>query len=637
MILMQLKNILKQFSGETLFHNVNFEVQDHDRIALVGKNGVGKSTLLKIMIETIGYDAGEIFKGKHLSMGYLSQHHALDSSLTVKEEMMTVFANLISEEKSLHLLAEKIEYLSELGEYDENLALEYAERQEQFSTAGGYRYESDIRGVLLGLGFSETDFTRSVNDLSGGQKTRINLGKLLLQAPQLLILDEPTNHLDIATMTWLENYLANYPGALVIVSHDRYFLDKIVGTVYEIANHQTKKYHGTYTDYLKQKALNFEQDLKTYEKQQAEIKDMEEFVAKNLVRASTTKRAQSKRKQLEKLVRLEKPFAGTKAANFSFKIKRASGKDVLAVDNLSFKYADSDLPLFKNISFDIYRHERIALIGENGIGKTTLLKQIRHDSPTIKLGANVEIGYYDQEQATLEPKNTLLEEVWQDFPEEDEQTIRTTLGHFLFSGEDVEKQVHSLSGGEKARVALAKLMLKQANFLLLDEPTNHLDLESKEVLENALVSFPGTILFVSHDRYFINKLTDRVFELEKDGIHTYLGNYDYYIEKKTEQAEIKKLEENTAVTPIEKSVSTQQLSFEAQKKQQSEARKKQRMIEKLEREIDTLEDTIDQLEQEMVDPVNLQDHEKLTSLSKQVDTLRSELENKMETWAALQE
>lgn len=634
MIIMQLKNISKSFAGIPLLRDVQLEVRKQDRIALVGRNGTGKSTLLKMMTGRESYDSGDIYMPKSLEIGYLAQHNALESDLTIWEEMLTVFSDLIEEEHILKKMAEQIEEISLTGAHDERLMIEYGQRQEAFQEKGGYRYQSDVKGVLNGLGFSYEDFSLQIQDLSGGQKTRLALGKLLLQKPDVLILDEPTNHLDIPTLTWLENYLQGYPGALIIVSHDRYFLDKIVDIVYEIAHQQAIKYHGTYSNFLEQKAANYDQDMKLYEKQQKEIKEMEDFIARNIARASTSKRAQSTRKKLDKMVKLDRPLGDAKSASFSFKIAKASGNDVLQINDFSYTHEGETEPLFSQINAAIYRGQRIALIGENGIGKTTLLRAILQEEPSINLGANVEVGYYAQEQEKLNPKNTILEEVWSTFPNKDEQTIRTTLGNFLFTGEEVLKTINMLSGGEKARTALAKLMLQEANFLVLDEPTNHLDLDSKEVLEAALSRFKGTILFVSHDRYFINKIADHVFELTKSGITTYLGDYDYYMEKKTEEAKIKQLEEE----PKERETETSQgnLSFQQQKQLQREERKRQREIEKIEQDIEELEKAIADLETEMADPEIVQQHQRLLDLSSQVEEKKAKVESLMEVWTELQ-
>lgn len=633
---MQLKNLIKSFAGNIILQNINMDVQHRDRIAIVGRNGAGKSTLLKMMTGEIGYDEGEIIGHRDLEIGYLAQHNDLESEHTIYDELLTVFQHFIEEEKMLVALAAKIESISNEGNYDEKLLHEYSNRQEAFEAAGGYRYKSDIRGVLIGLGFPESEFTLRVNELSGGQKTRLALGKLLLQKPSLLILDEPTNHLDIATLTWLENYLLNYQGALIIVSHDRYFLDKIVNVVYEVAHQQAFKYHGTYTEFLQTKAANYERDMKMYERQQKEIKEAEEFIQRNIARASTSKRAQSRRTQLEKMIILDRPLGDASTASFSFDIAKTSGNDVLHVEDLTFTYPGESKAVFKGVNFTINRGERVALIGENGVGKTTLLKLIVDQAlDGISLGSNVQVGYYAQEQEKLTEANTILAEVWDDFPDKTEQSIRTVLGNFLFSGDDVLKHIHQLSGGEKARVALTKLMLQKANFLILDEPTNHLDLVSKEVLENALEHFSGTILFVSHDRYFINKITDRVFELENDGLTIYLGDYDYYVEKKLERAEIAKLEQ--ADRPEEEEEKQTNLSYEEQKRLQSEQRRIARQIEQIETDIETNEALLEEKETAMTSPEVLNDHETLLELAAECEQLKEKIDGLMEEWAELQE
>ena len=635
MILMQLNNIMKSFAGIPILKNINLEVKSNDRIAIVGRNGAGKSTLLKLMTGEMDYDSGNIFQIKDLQIGYLAQHKALSSHLTIWDEMLSLFSDLMKEEKEMMELATTIGENASQGKVDDKIIQEYGKRQEQFEARGGYRYESDIKGVLIGLGFPENQFELTVDDLSGGQKTRLALGKLLLQRPDILILDEPTNHLDIDTLTWLENYLKNYDGALVIVSHDRYFLDKLVSTVYEITYRHIQKYTGTYTQFLHEKSQNYERDLKMYEKQQQEIKMMEDFIQRNIARASTTKRAQSRRKQLEKLDKIDRPLGDEASASFSFQINKSSGNDVLSVNQLSIKHEDSNIPLFSNVSFHMYKGERVALIGKNGVGKTTLLKAIIDKHDQIKLGTNVEIGYYDQEQKHLNEKNTLLEEVWSHFPHKNEQDIRTVLGNFLFSGDDVLKTIHTLSGGEKARVALAKLMLKKANFLILDEPTNHLDLVSKEILEAALLDYEGTILFVSHDRYFINKITDKVIELESTGIIEYLGDYDYYVEKKMEEEERRKLEDSSKERLKTNNTFTENLSFEEQKKRERLARKKEREIIALEKEIEELERLIIDYEEQLIHPDNLHNHEKMYKLTNEIEQIKDKIDELLEKWELL--
>lgn len=643
MILMQLNGIAKSFGAEEILNNIRLEIQDNDRIAIVGRNGAGKSTLLKIMAGEMTHDAGELFKPKDLTTGYLSQHTALDSQQTIWQEMLEVFADLLSQEQELRALERQMAESASLSTADyEKLLQQYDSLQQAFQAGGGYNYQAEIKTVLSGLNFHEFDNETPINELSGGQKTRLALGKLLLKKPQLLILDEPTNHLDIDTLTWLENYLNSYPGAVAIVSHDRYFLDKTVSIVYEISRHQTRKYHGTYSKFLEQKALDYERQLKAYEKQQTEMKRMEDFVQKNIARASTTKRAQSRRKQLEKMEEIEKPLGDEASASFSFQIDKRSGNDVLKIERLAFRYAEEQDPLFQNVSLDVNRGERIALIGPNGVGKTTFLKAIlgrlTPEQGHIQPGTNVRIGYYDQEQANLTSSKTILQELWDEYPEVNEKDIRTVLGNFLFSGDDVLKLVHTLSGGEKARLALAKLMMQKANLLILDEPTNHLDIDSKEVLEAALADFPGTIIFVSHDRYFINKITDQIAEMQRDGITRYLGDYDYYIEKKQEEAEIEKLQQSEeAKEAISEKPSNRKQDFKEEKMQRSEQRKKERRITELETSIETLEQEIATLEEKMAEPEIYQDHEKSLELLEQTNTIKEKLEQKMEEWATLQE
>ncbi|SFE47447.1 ATP-binding cassette, subfamily F, member 3 [Lentibacillus persicus] len=638
MILMQLNNLSKSFGAEEILSNIKLEIKENDRIAIVGRNGSGKSTLLKIMADEMPYDSGEIFKPKGLSIGYLTQHSSLESEKSIWDEMMEVFDHLLAQQEELRTLEEKMKQAASLSgaEYDQ-LLLDYDRKQQAFDAAGGYRYEADIKAVLTGLNFQDYDYTTPINELSGGQKTRLSLGKLLLKKPELLILDEPTNHLDIDTMAWLENYLTSYPGAVLIVSHDRYFLDKTVSIVYEISRHHSKKYNGNYSYYLKQRALDYEQELKEYEKQQTEIKQMEEFIQRNIARASTSKRAQSRRKQLAKMKKLDAPKGDEKSANFSFKINRASGNDVLKIDNLAFQYENDD-PVFSNVTLHVNRGERIALVGPNGVGKSTLLKAIlgrlNPSEGIIKIGTNVQIGYYDQEQEMLSSSKMVLDELWDLYPETDEKDIRTVLGNFLFTGEDVLKTVHSLSGGEKARLSLSKLMMEKANLLVLDEPTNHLDIDSKEVLEAALMDFSGTIIFVSHDRYFINKIADKVVEMQQDGATVYLGDYDYYTEKKQEEIEIKKLQQSTETVNTE---DHQKTKFREDKQLQREQRKKERRINELEETIEQKETELAALEQKMAEPEVYEDHEKSLELTKKASDLKLEIEQLMEEWTSLQE
>lgn len=643
MIVMQLNQISKSFGAEEILSNIKLEIKDRDRVAIVGRNGAGKSTLLKIMAGEYTYDAGELIKPKEVEIGYLSQHTALDTENSIWDEMREVFNDLIEREKELRSLEQKMADASSLSETQyENLLAEYDRKQHSFEQDGGYSFESDIRAVLSGLDFNEYDYNTPINALSGGQKTRLALGRLLLKKPELLILDEPTNHLDIETLNWLEGYLGGYPGAVAIVSHDRYFLDKTVSIVYEISRHRSRRFVGTYSKYLEQKAADYEKDLRAYENQQAEIKRTEDFIQRNIVRASTTKRAQSRRRQLEKMEVMDRPLGDESSASFSFQIDRQSGNDVLKIDDVSFRYEGDSANLFDHANFHVSRGERIALVGPNGAGKTTLLKAILGRFETaggeIRIGTNVEIGYYDQEQTELSSTKTVLKELWDEYPMMMERDVRTVLGNFLFSGDDVLKPVSSLSGGEKARLALAKLMLQRANLLILDEPTNHLDIDSKEVLEAALIDYPGTIVFVSHDRYFINRIADQVVELTKEGTTVYLGDYDYYVEKKEETAEIKRLDDLEAAAPKKEEKKTEHaLSFKEQKQLQSEQRKIVRRIAELEEKIEELENEHAELEEKMTLPEVFEDHEEVMKLTEQTAALRSQIDEYMNEWTTLSE
>lgn len=639
MILMQINGLSKSFGAETILSNIKLEVKEHDRIAIVGRNGTGKSTLLKIMAGELSYDTGELIQPKELTIGYLAQQTGLESKKTIWHELESVFDDLKAQEQKLRHIEEQLKHTEDFTESEyQSLISEYDQLQQTFQTSGGYTYETEIKAVLNGLNFQDYDYDTKVNELSGGQKTRLALGKLLLKKPQLLLLDEPTNHLDIETLSWLETYLNSYPGAIVVVSHDRYFLDKTISIVYEISRTTSKKYHGTYSQFLEQKAADYEKALKEYEKQQTEIKRLEDFIQRNIARASTTKRAQSRRKQLEKMERLEKPGGDEATASFSFDIERRSGNEVLLVENLAFMYPGETEPVFLDVDLRLTRGERMVLIGPNGIGKSTLLKVIagkqQPASGSIQLGTNVTIGYYDQEQAELSSNKTVLQELWDDYPMMMEKDIRTVLGNFLFSGDDVLKTVNQLSGGEKARLALAKLMMQKANFLILDEPTNHLDIDSKEVLEAALMDYPGTILFVSHDRYFINRITDQVAEMSEDGINIYLGDYDYYLEKKEEERELARLEEQSEA---KQTSAANRRSYEEEKRLQREKRKRERKIKELEQQIEDKEAEIISLEEEMTKPEIYGNHEKAFELMNQVETLKVEVEDLMAEWATLQE
>ncbi|RZI50651.1 ABC transporter ATP-binding protein [Aeribacillus pallidus] len=637
MILLQLNKITKYYGADLILSNIKLEIQTGDKIAVVGRNGAGKSTLLKIIAGEMPFDSGEIVKPKDLTIGYLAQNTGLESTKSIWDEMLTVFEELRNIEAELRNIEQKMAAISSAGDSHalQSLMKEYDSLQHLYKENGGYQYEADIRSVLHGLGFADYNYSTKISVLSGGQKTRLALGKLLLKKPDLLILDEPTNHLDMETLNWLEQYLQHYNGAVLIVSHDRYFLDRVVNTVYEISRTVCTKYVGNYSAYLKQKAEAYERELKQFEKQQEEIARMKDFIQRNLARASTTKRAQSRRKMLEKMEILDRPAGDEKSASFSFEIEKQSGNDVLKAIDLSLSY-DQNTPIVKNINFSINRKDSIALIGPNGVGKSTLLKTIINRlkplSGKIQFGSNVQIGYYDQEQADLSSSKRVLDELWDDYPEKTEKEIRTVLGNFLFSGDEVLKTVSSLSGGEKARLALAKLMLKKANFLIMDEPTNHLDLDSKEVLENALINFPGTILFVSHDRYFINKIATKIFELSTEGIAEYIGDYDYYIAKKAEMIELEQLKEPTIETKEQKQG---KLSYEQEKILKKKERQRQRRIEELENKIAEIEEAIAENNEMLCDPNIYQDHEKAQKLHDQNVMLTEQLDQLIEEWESL--
>ncbi|MFS0784416.1 ABC-F family ATP-binding cassette domain-containing protein [Bacillus sp. 1P06AnD] len=640
MIVLQVNRISKYFGAEKVLSDIKLEVQQRDRIGLVGRNGAGKSTLLKIIAGQLSYDGGEIIKPKDLTFGYLAQNTGLESDKTIWEEMLTVFAHLIDLERKLRSLEEKMTlpetYNNEV--LYQQIMREYDELQIAFKEKGGYQYEADIRSVLHGLQFQQFDYETPVSSLSGGQRTRLALGKLLLSQPDLLILDEPTNHLDIETLTWLEQYLLGYKGAVLIVSHDRYFMDKVVSVIYEISRTTSKKYHGNYSYYLEEKAANYEREMKLYEKQQDEIAKLNDFIQKNIARATTTKRAQSRRKQLDRMEVMDRPLGDEKSASFTFRMTKQSGNIVANITDASVGYEGQ--PISRNINIAISKGDSIALVGPNGVGKTTLLKTVLNKLPLLKghvdFGSNVVIGYYDQEQANLTSNKRVLNELWDEYPTTNEKDIRTVLGNFLFSGDDVLKPVSTLSGGEKARLALSKLMMQGANFLILDEPTNHLDLDSKIVLENALVEFPGTILFVSHDRYFINRIASKVIELSTDGSEEFLGDYDYFVEKKAEKAAHELYDQAQAATTASVPQDDKG-SYQQDKEVKKRQRQISRRIEEIEGQMEELELKIAKQNELLCDPAVYQDHEQVLTINEVLDQSNKELDQLMEEWGQLEE
>ena len=631
MIILQANKIERSFAGDVLFENINLQVDERDRIALVGKNGAGKSTLLKILVGEEEPTSGEINKKKDISLSYLAQDSRFESENTIYDEMLHVFDDLRTTERQLRQM--ELEMGEKTGADLDKLMLDYDRLSEEFRQAGGFTYEADIRSILNGFKFDESMWQMKIAELSGGQNTRLALAKMLLEKPNLLVLDEPTNHLDIETIAWLENYLVNYSGALIIVSHDRYFLDKVATITLDLTKHSLDRYVGNYSSFVEQKEQKLLTEAKNYEKQQKEIAALEDFVNRNLVRASTTKRAQSRRKQLEKMERLDKPEAGNKSANMTFHSDKTSGNIVLTVENAAIGY-DGEI-LSEPINLDLRKMNAVAVVGPNGIGKTTFIKSIVDQIPFIKgekrFGANVEVGYYDQTQSKLTPSNTVLDELWNDFRLTPEVEIRNRLGAFLFSGDDVKKSVGMLSGGEKARLLLAKLSMENNNFLILDEPTNHLDIDSKEVLENALIDFDGTLLFVSHDRYFINRVATHVLELSENGSTFYLGDYDYYVDKKAELAasqtdEVAAINKENEASPVN--------DYQAQKESQKEVRKLMRQIENLEAEIEELE-TQSQAISEQMHTTN--DADELMQLQVELDKISQRQEEAMLEWEELSE
>ena len=635
MIILQGNKIERSFSGDVLFDNINIQVDERDRIALVGRNGAGKSTLLKILVGEEAPTSGEINTKRDLNLSYLAQDSRFESSNTIYAEMLNVFASLRADEKRLRDMEIK---MAELTGADLNkLMTDYDRLSEDFRQRGGFTYESDIRAILNGFKFDESMWEMPISDLSGGQNTRLALAKMLLEKPELLVLDEPTNHLDIETIAWLENYLVNYQGALIIVSHDRYFLDKVATVTLDLTKHSLDRYVGNYSKFMDLKAEKLATEAKNFEKQQKEIAKLEDFVNRNIVRASTTKRAQARRKQLEKMERLDKPMEGQKSANMTFHADKVSGNVVLTVRDVAIGYDDEILS--ENISLDVKKMDAIAIVGPNGIGKTTFIKSVVGELPFINgtstYGANVEVGYYDQTQSALTPSNTVLDELWNDFATTPEVEIRNRLGAFLFSGDDVKKSVSMLSGGEKARLLLAKLSMENNNFLILDEPTNHLDIDSKEVLENALIDFDGTLLFVSHDRYFINRVATKVMEISEDGATIYLGDYDYYLEKKAELEELARLEAEENQGPEEIQVASAGANdYQAQKANQKEMRKLSRRIEQIENELETIEERLEEISAAMLET---NDVSELSGLQRELDEVSLNQENLMEEWSDLSE
>lgn len=641
-MILQCSHIDKSFVGETVLSDISFHINEQEKAAIVGVNGSGKSTLIKIIMGQLSADSGDIILSKDTTVGYLAQNQEYASDRTILEEMQDAKPEVGILERKLASLSAQMNEAD--GKELEALIKQFDQAQHRFDQINGYAYQSELVGVLKGLGFENEDFDKKIASLSGGEKTRVALAKMLLTAPDLIILDEPTNHLDLNAIHWLEGYLAQYNGAVLIVAHDRYFLDKIVSKVIEIRQTKSRVYLGNYTEYTKKRQEILDSLQKQYLNQQAEIKHQEEVIAKlkQFNREKSIKRAESREKMLDKIERIDKPIEENTKMHLLFTPKIQSGNDVLTVKGLSKRFADH--VLFENIDFEIKRGEHVAIIGDNGSGKTTILKMINDlltpDSGTITLGTNVEIGYYDQEHHVLHMEKTLFEEIQDEYPNMTNTEIRNLLAAFLFTEDDVFKQIKSLSGGERGRVSLAKLMLSDANFLILDEPTNHLDIDSKAILENAINHFEGTVLYVSHDRYFINTTAHRILDLTSQTMLNYIGNYDYYLDKKDamEQAH---LQTETKVSDVTASAtataSDTKLSWQQQKEEQARQRKLEKELQAVETEIEELESDNEQIDTELSDPANGNDVAKLQELSKKRAENDARLEELMQRWESLSE
>lgn len=651
-MILSCQNISKSFGTDEILKDVSFHIEANEKAAIVGINGAGKSTLLKIIMQEESADTGEVVLAKDATIGYLAQYQDVSGDRTIYEEVLEARADILAMEERLRTMETQMNQLS--GTELESLLDSYHRLSHEFELLGGYTYRSEVNGVLKGLGFAEEEFTKKMSELSGGQKTRVSLGKLLVTKPDVLLLDEPTNHLDMESIRWLENFLLNYKGAVVIVAHDRYFLDRVVTKVVEIFQHKAFIYQGNYTDFAKKKAKVREDLLKQYYNQQREIKHQEDVIAKlkSFNREKSIKRAESREKMLDKIERIDKPVEENTDIHIALEPNVVSGNDVLTVENLAKAYGERRL--FSDLSFEIKRGERVALIGNNGTGKTTILKMINDlvegDAGSITLGTNVHIGYYDQEHQLLHMEKTIFEEIADDYPQLNNTKIRNVLAAFLFTNDDVFKRIGDLSGGERGRVSLAKLMLSDANFLILDEPTNHLDITSKEILESALNQYTGTVFFVSHDRYFINQTATRIIELTGETLVNYIGNYDYYLEKRDE---LTKIYVDTAknstdagtvggtnnVTSTLSTATSQseagKLDWQTQKAEQARIRKIENSLKKTEERIAELEDLIAEIDEECAKPENATNSAKLGELTKKQQEYRSELEECYEAWEVL--
>ena len=636
-MILSCQSICKSFGEKVILQDASFHIEEREKAALIGNNGAGKTTLLRIIMQEISADSGNVVIAKDKKIGYLAQYQDIHGHHTIYEELLTTKQYILDMEEKIRTLEQEMKYVA--GEKLESLMNSYTRLTHQFELENGYAYKSEIVGVLKGLGFEEEDYSKQIENLSGGQKTRVALGKLLISKPDILLLDEPTNHLDMESIAWLETYLLNYPGAVFIVSHDRYFLDKVVTKIVEIEAGQMRMYDGNYSAYALKKAMLRDAQYKAYLNQQREIKHQEAVITKlrSFNREKSIKRAESRVKMLDKIQRIDKPVEIDNQMRISLEPRFISGNDVLTVEGLSKAFPGQTL--FTDISFEIKRGERVALIGNNGTGKTTILKIlngiVEADTGRFALGSKVQIGYYDQEHHVLHMEKTIFQEISDTYPTLTETEIRNMLAAFLFTGDDVFKLISSLSGGERGRVSLAKLMLSEANFLILDEPTNHLDIASKEILEEALNSYTGTVLYVSHDRYFINQTATRIMDLTNQAIVNYIGDYDYYLEKKDEMTQIYAPAQETAAQEIKEAVSETKLTWQQQKEEQALKRKRENELKKVEARIEELETRDKEIDETMVLPDVCTNVAECTKLSREKAAIAEELEGLYERWEEL--
>lgn len=637
MIVLSCNDVSKAYVVDNIIENISFTVNNNEKIGLIGLNGAGKTTLLNILTENLEPDTGEIFKAKGKKLGYLKQNTNIDTDRSIMDEMLTIYDDVIRLEEEIHKLSHKISSFTENDNQEELAALmeDYVKMSEQFEEADGYSFKSLIKGVLRGLGFSENEFGKSINLLSGGQKSRVMLAKLLLEKADILLLDEPTNHLDIEAISWLEKYIKDFKGAVIIISHDRYFLDNTVNRIFLMENRNLKAYNGNYTEFMKKRKTELEQEMKQYEEYEKEIERQEEMIRRLHAYGSkrNIRQAFSRQKALDKIQKMDKPAVDSKKVKLRFAPKVKSGRDVLTVENLSVSF--NEHKVFSNMQMNIYRGEKVGIIGPNGIGKSTLLKVIANKisaySGSLNTGHYVNIGYYDQEQTNLDNESTVIDEIWDYNPDLNYYDIRTMLAQFLFNGDDMYKIIGDLSGGEKGRLSLLRLMTSNANFLLMDEPTNHLDIDSKEVLEDALLNYEGTVLVVSHDRYFLNKVVNKIYDMSGDGVFQYLGNYDYYVQKK---AELEEEDDEAAVAKTKTQIN-------AEKKKEREGirdrQQREKAIKSLEEQIEMHENKISELEFELCQPSTYIDKVLIIDLNEKLNTYKYELEILYTEWTELLE